>query len=168
MRQFLRALGTTAAGAWLGGMILIAIVAQTTFSEMRKTEVSQPNAIAGRVMAKNFSRFDAVQWICVGLLAASQLGRMAMGDRSRGEWVRLGLIAIAGALFAYSALVMTPGILGLQETVAGENAEVAVKAAFDSFHETSVRIAKVNLILVFSIALSLAMGGPRGRLEATA
>lgn len=165
MKPFLRALGTTAAGAWLGGMILIAIVAQTTFSEIRKTDVAQPNAIAGRVMAKNFSRFDSVQWICVGVLVATQVGRMGMGDRTRGEWVRLFMIAAAGGLFAFSALVMTPRILGLQETVAGENAEVAVKAAFDSFHETSVRIAKVNLVLVLAIVMSLAMGGRR---EATA
>lgn len=152
----LRSFATTAAGVWLGAMILIAIVAQTTFSEMRQTGVSQPNAVAGRIMAKNFSKFDRIQWVCAALLVGSQVGRIALGERSKAEWVRLALMAGAASLFLYSAMELTPQIVNLQSEVAGVDAEAAAKAAFDSFHESSVRIAKINLVLVLAIVLSLA------------
>ncbi len=172
MSALIRSLQATAAGVWLGGMILIAIVAQTTFSQMREAQVEQPNAIAGRVMARNFVRFETVQWVCVGVLAFGQIARMGMGGRGIGEMARLAMIGIAAAIFIYGATVLTPKIVNLQSTVAGTDPEAAVKAAFDAFHETSVRLSKINLVVVLALTLSLAWpvrvaGGGRGGAAST-
>lgn len=156
MSAFIRSVQATAAGVWLGGMILIAIVAQTTFSQMRDAQVEHPNAIAGRVMAKNFVRFEMVQWVCVSVLAFGQVARMGMGWRGKGEIARLAMIGVAAAIFIYGATVLTPKIVNLQSSVAGADPEAAVKAAFDAFHETSVRLSKINLGVVLVLALSLA------------
>ena len=58
--KLFQAIATTAGGVWLGGMVLMAIVASTTFGVMRTTGVEHPDSIAGQVMAKNFARFDTV------------------------------------------------------------------------------------------------------------
>lgn len=154
-KGIMRSLATTAAGAWLGGMILVAIVAQTTFSEMRATGVEQPNAIAGRVMAKNFVRFDALQWVLAGTLVVAQIGRIALGERAGVEWLRLILGFGATGVLAYSALYLTPQIVNMQAAAAGPDPDAAVKAVFDSFHHTSVGLAKVNLVVVLMLVLSL-------------
>ncbi|MBX3395101.1 MAG: DUF4149 domain-containing protein [Phycisphaerae bacterium] len=154
-RGIMRSFATTAAGAWLGGMILIAIVAQTTFSEMRATGVEQPNAIAGRVMAKNFVRFDTVQWVLAGTLVVAQIGRIALGERSGVEWLRMVLCLGATGVLAYGALYLTPQIVNMQATAAAPDPDAAVRSIFESFHQTSVRLAKLNLVVVFAIVLSL-------------
>ena len=161
----LRALATTAAGVWLGGMILIAIVAQTTFGTMRNTGVDQPNSVAGQVMARNFSRFDTVQSICAGVLVCYQALALIVGERSRQAWLRLGLILAASGLLLYGVLVLTPKIQNFQSAVVGPNAENAAKAIFDAFHASAVRVSKINLALVFLIALSLAWPSGRARMD---
>lgn len=152
---WVRAIAATAGGIWLGGMILIAIVAQTTFSEMRHTGIAQPNAVAGRVMARNFARFDTVQIACAGVLLAGQALLLTIDRRSARVWARLALTVAACALLGYSVGVLTPGIVDLQSSVAESDA--AAKAVFDRFHATAVRIAKANLLIVFVVSLDLAV-----------
>jgi len=159
----LRALATTAAGVWLGGMILIAIVAATTFSEMRQTGVEHPNAVAGQVMAKNFSRFDKLQMVCAAVLLVWQTAQLVVGRRRLGDWLRTAMILSAVGLLIYSAWVLTPRILDLQTAVASANPDAAVKAVFDEFHRTAVRVSKINLLLLAAIVLSLAWRPLRGK-----
>lgn len=167
MMGILRMVATAAAGVWLGGMILIAIVAQTTFTVMRTTGVEHPNSIAGQVMARNFSKFDKVQLICAGILIVWQVLRLVMGRRTIADCLRMALILLATGLLVYSASVLTPKITGLQSAVAGPDPEAAVKAIFDDFHETAVRISKINLILVAGIIFSLAWNPRNGRTSAS-
>jgi len=155
-----RALAVTAAGVWLGGMLTIGvIVAKNTFQIMRKTDVAQPNALAGRIMARNFQEFDYVQLACAGILLAWQVAHMLTARRLARDWFRFVLILAAAGLLLYSVLVLTPQIVALQSDVAGAAAEATVRRTFDAFHETSVRIAQVLLGLVFVIAME--MGLPR-------
>lgn len=156
MSRWLQATACAAAGAWLGGMILMAIVAQTTFSVMRTTGVSQPNAIAGRVMATNFKRFDKVQIVCAVPVAAWAGTRLMSRSRQRRDWVRAGLAAAAGAILAYNAGVMTPRIESMQGDVAGADADARIKSAFDSYHSTAVRLAQANLLIVLALTLEIA------------
>lgn len=156
MTRWFQALACTSAGAWLGGMILMAIVAQTTFSVMRTTDVERPNAIAGRVMATNFKRFDTVQIVCAAIVAAWAMSRVLSRTRRRRDWIRAGLAAAACAILAYNAGVMTPRIESMQGDVAGADADAKVKAAFDSYHATAVRLAQANLLIVLTLALEIA------------
>ena len=156
LMRVLRVLATTSAGVWLGGMVLIAIVAQTTFSQMREVGVEQPNAIAGRIMAVNFSRFDMMQMACAAVLVIWQAARLMSGRRGLGDWLRTGAILSAAGLLAYSTHVLTPRILSLQDTVAGLDSEAKAKAVFDDFHRSAVRVSKANLVLVAGIAFSMA------------
>lgn len=149
-------IATSAAGVWLGGMILIAIVAQTTFAVMRETGVDQPNALAGQIMAKNFLRFDMVQLGCAGILVLWNVIHIISGGRSLLDWLRLVVILLATALLLYSVSVLTPKITNLQSAVASADPDTAIKAIFDDFHETAVRISKANLILVAMVLFSLA------------
>lgn len=156
IKNLSRAIATAAAGVWLGGMVLMAIVAQTTFQVMRTTGVEHPNSIAGQVMATNFTRFDTVQMICAGVLVAWQTAHLALGGRSARDWLRLGLIIAAAGLLAYSIRVLTPQITHLQPVLQSANPDVAVKALFDKFHETAVLISKINLFLLLFIVIELA------------
>lgn len=156
MMRVLRVLATTAAGVWLGGMVLIAIVAQTTFSQMREVGVEHPNAIAGRIMAVNFSRFDVMQLACAGVLVVWQSARLLSGWRGLGDWLRAAAILSAVGLLGYSTQVLTPRILGLQGAVAGPDSEAEAKSVFDDFHHSAVRVSKANLVLVAGITFSLA------------
>jgi len=156
MTKWFQALACAAAGTWLGGMILIAIVAQTTFSVMRTTGVSQPNAIAGRVMASNFKRFDKVQIVCAVPVVAWAMARVMSRTQRRRDWIRVALVAAACAILAYNAGVMTPRIESMQGDVAGADADAKVKAAFDSYHATAVRLAQANLVIVLALALEIA------------
>ena len=158
LMRLLRALATTAAGVWLGGMVLIAIVAQTTFSQMREVGVAQPNAIAGRIMAVNFSRFDVMQMVCAVVLVVWQAARLLSGRRGLGDWLRAAAILAAVSLLAYSTQVLTPRILSLQGAVAGTDAETKARVVFEAFHHSAVRVSKANLVLVMGIVLSLAWG----------
>jgi len=155
MLKYVRSVQTLAAGAWLGGMILIAIVAATTFRVMRETDVSSPNAIAGRVMAKNFQRFDLVQGACAIVLVVGQGVIIASNQRRAREWFHAVLIAAAGGLLIYSVVEITPKILEMQAAVGQPNPETTVRAIFDSIHATSVKIAKVNLLVVAILTISL-------------
>ena len=156
MTNFLRALACTAAGVWLGAIILIAIVAQTTFGVMPSTGVERPNTVAGRVMARNFARFDTVQMICGGVLLAAQGGILASARRTRRDALRTLFIAAACGLMLYSAWVMTPRITNMQPAIAAADSESAVKAEFADFHRTAVRLSQINLVLVLVLALELA------------
>ncbi len=156
LMRILRALATTSAGAWLGGMLLIAIVAQTTFSQMREAGVERPNSIAGRIMAVNFSRFDTMQMACAGVLVVWQAARLLSGRRGWGDWLRTGAILSAVGLLAYSTQVLTPRILSLQGAVAGPDSEAEASAVFDDFHRSAVRVSKANLVLVAGVVFSLA------------
>ncbi len=166
MSRWFQATACTAAGAWLGGMIVIAIVAQTTFGVMRTTDVSQPNAIAGRVMATNFKRFDKVQIVCAVPVAAWAIARVMSRSRRRRDWVRAGLVAAACTILAYNAGVMTPRIESMQSDVADADTDAKIKAAFDSYHATAVRLAQANLMIV--LALTLEISAYRGGREAQA
>lgn len=156
IKNLSQAIATAAAGVWLGGMVLMAIVAQTTFEVMRTTGVESPNSIAGQVMAKNFSRFDTVQMICAGVLIAWQIAHMALGGRHGRDWLRLGLIIVAAGLLTYSVNVLTPQITGLQPSLHTADPDAAMNAAFDKFHETAVLIAKINLFLLLFIVVEMA------------
>jgi hypothetical protein len=162
MRVF-QVLATTTAGAWLGGMILIAIVAQTTFSQMREVDVDRPNAIAGRIMAVNFSRFDTMQMVCAAVLVLWQTARLLSARRHVGDWLRTVAILAAVGLLAYSSQVLTPRILSLQNAVAGPDAEAHARALFDEFHRGAVLISKINLVLVAGIVFTLAWRSGAGR-----
>ena len=155
--KLFQAIATTAGGVWLGGMVLMAIVASTTFGVMRTTGVEHPDSIAGQVMAKNFARFDTVQMTCAGVLVAWQIVHMAFGGRHGRDWLRLGLIVAAAGLLAYSVRVLTPQITDLQPALQSADPDVAMKAAFDKFHSTAVRISKINLILLLVIVVEMAL-----------
>ena len=161
--SFLRVLATTSAGVWLGGMVLIAIVAQTTFSQMREVGVERPNSIAGRIMAVNFSRFDMMQIACAGVLVVWQAARLLSGGRGVGDWLRTGAILSAVGFLAYSTQVLTPQILALQGAGAGPDSEAEARAVFDEFHRSAVRVSKANLVLVTGIVFSLAWRRGAGR-----
>lgn len=153
----LRAVGQVAAGVWLGGLVLLAIVAATTFGVMRTTGVANPNAVAGQVMAKNFVRFDYVQMICAALLVLGQAADLAMGERGPRSLARAALILLAVGLLIYSARVLTPRILDLQGAVASVDPDSAVKAAFDRFHATSVRVSQALLLILAIVNVEMAL-----------
>lgn len=159
-----RAIAQTAAGIWLGAIVMMAIVAPTTFSVMRTVDVDRPNTIAGKVMAKNFFRFDKVQIACAAVIVAWQLASLSMGRRTTRDKVRTGIIVVASGLMLYSAMVMTPKIANMQADIASPDAEAAVKAAFDAFHATAVRIVQAVMVLVLILNIEMAMPRRDGRL----
>ena len=157
MSKFLHALGTLSAGVWLGAMVLIAVVAQTTFETTRTLGVASPEALAGKIMAANFTRYDKVQGICAAVLLVTQLiapiTRLRFSARDR---IRIGFILGACILFAYSALVLTPQIKQLQGPIDSSGAEDGIRAVFDQFHKSAVLLSKINLILLAVIVLEMA------------
>ncbi len=155
MRWF-RALAALSAGAWLGGMILIAIAAQTTFEVMRTLDVDTPNTFAGRIMAVEFARFDRVQYACAAIVLLYSLAAVGNEMRQRRDVLRVILVVLACGLLCYSAFVVTPKILAMQDTVAGTTDE-AIREAFAEIHETSVLVAKINLFVVLLVAFELAL-----------
>ena len=152
-----RAIAQTSAGIWLGAIVMMAIVAPTTFSVMRTVNVDRPNEIAGKVMAKNFSRFDKVQIACAAVIIAWQCASLSMGRRKTRDKVRTGMIVAAAVLMLYSAMVMTPKIANMQSDIAAPDTEAAVKAAFDAFHATAVRITQAVMVLVLILNIEMAM-----------
>src|SRR5262245_32536082 len=108
-----RALAHTAAGIWLGGIIVIAIVAQTTFGVMRTTDVEKPDSVAGQVMARNFGRFNVVQSTCAAILVTWQIVSLGFCGRSVREWLRLSIIVAAAGLLAYEVAVVSPKIVNM-------------------------------------------------------
>lgn len=156
LMNLFRALAHTAAGVWLGGIIVIAIVAQTTFSVMRTTNVDKPNAIAGEVMARNFSRFDIVQICCAATLLAWQVVSLAAQNRGPRDWMRFTLIAVAGGLLAYNVAVLTPKIIEIQPLLARADSEEAIHAAFHDFHHTAVRVSQAMLFVILYITIEMA------------
>lgn len=157
MSKLLHALGTMAAGAWLGAMILIAVVAQTTFETMRTLGVAGPDELAGKIMAANFTRYDKVQGICAVVLVVTQIVapilRLRFSPRDR---VRLGAIFAACIFFAYGAMVLTPQIKQLQGPIDSSGVDDAIKATFDQFHKSAVMLSKINLVILALIVLEMA------------
>ena len=157
MSKLLHALGTLAAGAWLGAIILIAIVAQTTFATTRALGVAHPDALAGRIMAKNFARHDIFQGVCAAVLVGTQIlaplirWRFTVRDR-----LRLCAILGAGVLYLYSAFVLTPRITQMQGSFDASASDAPIKAMFDDFHKSAVLLAKINLALLTLITLEMA------------
>lgn len=156
MMNLLRAVACTAAGVWLGAIIVIAIVAQTTFAVMPTTGVDRPNTVAGQVMARNFARFDSVQVACGGILALWQALELAAGRRARRDLARAVLIIAASVTMLVGVFVMTPKITNLQPLMSAADSESAVKTAFADFHRTAVRLSQATMFLVLVIALEMA------------
>jgi hypothetical protein len=152
-----RALAHTAAGIWLGGIIAIAIVAQTTFGVIRTTGVEKPDMIAGQVMARNFGRLDVVQICCAATLLMWQTVSLAFRRRGARDWLRLSLICAAAGLLAYQVAVLTPKIVNLQPLLAQENAEEAVRSVFQDFHRSAVRVSQTLLVIVAAVMIEMAL-----------
>lgn len=168
MIRLFRMLSIAAAGVWLGAMILIAIVAATTFGEMRTIEgIERPNYVAGRVMAKNFARYDRIQLFCAGVIVLSHVGLAAARGMRGGDWLRAPLLAAALLVTLYGAFRLTPTIQNMQDAVAGAaDPEAEVKRVFDGFHRTAVTLSKLNMALVAILLFSLAWSRDTGsRLE---
>ena len=163
-----RAVAHTTTGIWLGGIIVIAIVAQTTFGEMRKTGVDTPNAVAGQVMARNFIRFEVVQVCCAATLLAWQVASLIAGHRSVRDWLRVVCIAGAAALLVYHGLVLTPKIADLQPILAQPDADAAIRTVFAKFHTTAVRVSQAMLFLLACIMIEMALPPPRTGKELSA
>lgn len=161
--DLLRALAAAAAGVWLGGMIVIAVVAQTTFSEMRGIGVDRPDWIAGQVMARNFAKFDTIQMVCAALLLTWQAVVLVAGERGTSQWLRLAAILLASGLLVYSVTVLTPKILYLQSWAGQPEADAKARLLFDDFHRSAVRVSMMNLVLVTAILFSLAWRAPNAR-----
>ncbi|HKQ50046.1 MAG TPA: DUF4149 domain-containing protein [Phycisphaerae bacterium] len=153
----IRALAHTAAGIWLGGIIVIAIVAQTTFSEMRNSGVERPNAVAGQVMARNFGRFNVVQISCAAALLLWQGAALAHRRQGPRDWFRISLIVLATGLLAYHVALLTPKIVDFQPLLARPDAEEAIRAAFQEFHRTAVRVSQALLVVVAAITIEMAL-----------
>lgn len=153
----LRALAHTAAGIWLGGMVMLAIVAPTTFGVIRAIGVENPNAVAGQVMAKNFRRFDLVQMSCAAVLLPWVSVSLLARRRTLRDILRAGLIVIAVCLMLYSVWYMTPRITDLQPVLAQPDPDVAMKQRFDSFHATAVRISQALLVILLVLNIEMAL-----------
>lgn len=160
MTKLLHALGTMAAGVWLGAMILIAVVAQTTFQTARTLGIASPDALAGKIMAANFSRYDKVQGICAAVLVVTQIVapilRLRFSPRDR---FRLSAIFVACICFVYGAMVLTPQIQQLQGPIDSSDVDDAIRATFDQFHKSAVMLSKINLVLLALIVLEMAWPG---------
>jgi len=161
MTRLLHTLSVLAAGVWLGGMILVAIAAQSTFSVLNAEEnLAQPNAVAGRVMAPTFSKFDKVQLICAVVLLIGTGAIAALAKRKLGPVLRLLAAGIATGFLIYSVQFLSPKIFAMQDDVAGAKSDSEIRAAFDEFHESAVFVSKVNLALVTFTLIGLAWTGP--------
>lgn len=160
MSKLLHAIGTMAAGVWLGAMILIAVVAQTTFQTTRTLGVATPDALAGKIMAANFTRYDKVQGICAAVLVVTQIAapilRLRFAPRDR---FRLGAIFMACIFFVYGAMVLTPQIKQLQGPIDSSGVDDAIRATFDQFHKSAVMLSKINLAILALIMLEMAWPG---------
>ena len=160
MNKLLHALGTMAAGVWLGAMILIAVVAQTTFQTARTLGIASPDALAGKIMAANFTRYDKVQGICAAVLVVTQIVapilRLRFSPRDR---FRLCAIFAACIFFVYGAMVLTPQIQQLQGPIDSSGVDDAIRATFDQFHKSAVMLSKINLVILALIVLEMAWPG---------
>lgn len=153
----LRALAHTAAGIWLGGMVMLAIVAPTTFGVIRAIGVDNPNSVAGQVMAKIFRRFDMVQLLCAAVLLLWVSVSLLARRRTLRDILRGGLIVLAACLMLYSAWYMTPRITDLQPLLAQPDPDAAMKQSFDAFHATAVRISQAVLVLLLALNIEMAL-----------
>ncbi len=160
MTRFLHTLSIIAAGIWLGGMIVIALVAMNTFRTMRTIYVANPDAAAGQIMAGNFEYFDTVQLACAAVLVIGTGISALVSRRKFGPLTRLILSLIATGALIYSVQFITPKIEAMQHTVATADAESQVKQTFDEIHESAVMISKLNLALIGLVAFSLGWSGP--------
>lgn len=160
MTRLLHSLAIVAAGVWLGGMIMIALVAANTFHTMNMIEVAHPSAAAGRIMAGNFGHFDTLQLACAGILVVGCGVGVLASRRKFGPLTRLILSLIATGAMLYSVQFLTPKLESLQHTVATADAESQAKKTFDEFHDSAVMISKINLALIGIVALSLGWSGP--------
>jgi hypothetical protein len=149
----------TAAGAWLGGLILVAIVAQSTFVTMRTTGVARPDSISGQVMAPTFIRFERMQMILAAIILMWAISRIASAGRNRRDWARLLMIVAAIGLLSYASQVLTPKIVELQPLLRSDAPAAEIKQRFDEFHRASVQTSKVLMVLV--LALCFEMAWPR-------
>lgn len=161
--NFLRAMAQTALGIWLGAIVMMAIVAPTTFSTMRTVGVERPNTIAGKVMARNFSRFDKVQIACAAVVVVWQMAFLALRNHTARDFARTALIIFATGLMLYGAIVMTPTIESRQADIAAPDSEAAVKAAFDAYHATAVRLAQAVMVIVLILNIEMAMPRQQSR-----
>ena len=160
----MRALAMTAAGAWLGGLTLIAVVAQSTFVTMRTTGVARPDAISGQVMAPTFVRFEWMQGIFAGTILLWASSRLFSASRTRRDLVRMGMIVAAAGLLGYASQVLTPKIVQLQPLLRSQTPEGEIKKQFDEFHSASVQSSMILIVLV--LALCLEMAWPRCEVNA--
>lgn len=161
MNRLMHILATLAAGVWLGGMILVAIAAQSTFVVLNAEDhIAQPNAVAGRVMAPTFSKFDKVQLICAAVLLFGTGVSAVLARRKLGPVLRLIAVGVATGFLIYSVQFLSPQILDMQSDIAGAKTDSEIRAAFDQFHDSAVMISKINLALVSFTLIGLAWSGP--------
>jgi len=158
-----RAVAAAAAAVWLGTLLIMgAVVAPTTFGMMRESGIANPNTVAGQIMAKNFAKADRIELACAAVVLAWQIVSMLIGPRARRDGFRLILIIAAAGLVLYLA-TLTPKIADFQPALASARPDAEVRAVFQHFHKTAVRVAQIELFLVLVLVMEMALPARRPR-----
>ena len=147
-----------AAGVWLGGLVVLgALVAPIVFREV-------PAPASADAMTLVFTGFDKLAMMCAAIVAVAEVVRMRGREEepTRLDMLRMGVIAVAGALAYVQGLWLSPTIVGLHREGAirglgplGERLE-----RFHAWSETCGKTESLLLIVLVVLLARAAIGGP--------
>ncbi|MEL6330425.1 MAG: hypothetical protein AAFR38_12270 [Planctomycetota bacterium] len=172
-RKLAETIHLTAAGLWLGTLVMTGATAAVMFGTSRELgpmlpefaayDGSHADLLAGAIQNQVFKLSDIIQFACATLCLASMIALIAflkLPVRTISTAVRLCSLGLALGIFSYYLMILTPRMqtnlkqyydaarLGQLETAA------EARARFDADHPTAS-----NSLIGTTIAVLLVLGG---------
>jgi hypothetical protein len=95
---------------WIGGLVVLGVVAAPAAFDVLGQRGTDGRALAGAVVGEMLKRFQPAAYLCGALIAASLAVRAVLGPRPRRFALRLLLSGAMIAAAAYTGLVLVPRI----------------------------------------------------------
>jgi uncharacterized protein DUF4149 len=154
----LRYAGLVALTLWVGGLVVLgAIAAPSIFEVLAARHVVNDRMLAGAIFGETLRRFHLLSYICGTVLLLSLILRGILGPRPIWFAARVGTAFLMLAATAYSGLVVSRQIAGLQSEIGGAPSSLPAddirRITFGRLHAISTGLELVpvlgGLLLLF-------------------
>lgn len=138
-------LAVVAAGAWLGGLVVLgAVVAPIVFRTV-------PAPTSADAMTLVFRRFDKIAMVCAGIVLAAEGWRVAARERLDAiAGARIAAAIVAAGCVVYEGLVLSPRIEALHRAgaVRGSGPD---GLELEAVHKLAEAVAKIELPMLLAV-----------------
>jgi hypothetical protein len=147
----LRYVGLVALTLWVGGLLVLgAIAAPSIFDVLAARHVADDRMLAGAIFGETLRRFHLLSYICAAIVFLTLVIRGILGPRPLWFAARVATAFLMLVATAYSGLVVSGQISGVQAKIGGAPSSRpptdARRMAFGRLHALSTGLELVPVV----------------------